>query len=147
VCRAKSFATARRVPEVGNRTSSAGGFWMSLRTLSGLKGRSPVLDHPERIFREVNAWLRARLYRYVKCCFPIVLAPHRSNDSACSRYAVFSGEKTPTSQGCSLCDVCDGSRQRTIRLRRQNSKISRDSWVPNPSLIRRRGLFPASVLV
>lgn len=35
-------------------------------TFRGLKGKSPALDHPDLIFREVKAMSRARLYSSVK---------------------------------------------------------------------------------
>ena len=75
------------------------GFWISPRTRSGSKGKSPHFDQPDLMFLGVIAIARARLYRRVKCCFPTMLAPPRYNCSTCLRYAAFSGLKTATSQG------------------------------------------------
>lgn len=75
------------------------GFWMSFSTLSGLKGRSPVLNQPEMIFRELNTLYRARLQKRVKYCFPIMLELLRYKRLTSSRYAIFSSPKIPTLQG------------------------------------------------
>jgi hypothetical protein len=44
-------------------TSAAGGFGISLSTLSGLKGNKPVAAHPARMFLFVIALSLAGLYR------------------------------------------------------------------------------------
>lgn len=60
-------------------------YCMSSRTFRGLDGKSPVLDHPDLMLRDVSAMSRARLYSSVKWALLTVSAPPRYKESTCSR--------------------------------------------------------------
>jgi hypothetical protein len=55
--------------------SSAGGFGVSLSTMSGMNGNKPVVAHAAVMFLLVNALSGAGLYREVKCSLLTVSAP------------------------------------------------------------------------
>lgn len=111
--------------------NSGGGFGIFPSTLSGLEGNRPQAENPALMFLGVKALYLAWLYRNVKCSLPIVLAPTHSSRSASSRYAVFKGAKTATSQGYSLWEVWEGRRHNLMLFSRQCSSISSVSCVPN----------------
>ena len=65
--------------------SSAGGFNVSLSTLSGLNGNKPVAAHPAVMFLLVNALSLAGLYKEVKCSLPTISTPPQYSRLTSSR--------------------------------------------------------------
>jgi hypothetical protein len=74
----------------------AGGFSISLRTLSRLNGNKPLVAKLALMFFSVNALSLIRLKREVKCYLLIVFIPPRSSRLTYSRYAIFSKANTTT---------------------------------------------------
>ena len=108
------------------------------RTVIGLNGDTPVFRKPERILRGRKASSRAIIYAVVHSIFEIRPGSRRESRSVSRERYVFSGLKTATSRGCSICDEYGGNTTRSIAFSRQNAINLAVRCDECPSVRRRR---------
>ena len=108
------------------------------RIVIGLSGDSPIARNDDRIFGDVKAFSRARMYASIHSTLEIRLKSRRERASVSTAKARFKGLKQPTSRGCNICDECGGNTTRSIAFLKQNAINLAVKCDPCPSRIRSR---------